>query len=265
MKNKIVTSIKKLFYLSKNNSIKWSGYFEIYEELFRPFKNKNITFVEIGVKNGGSLEIWKKYFGKQSRIIGIDINPKCQIFEKDGYEIFIGNQSSPEFWNFFFKKVGKVDIILDDGGHTNIDQITTTINTVSKIKNNGLLVIEDIHTSYSKEYNSSIKYSFINYTKKLIDEINLNSNSFFRKHVYSINFFEKIVAFKINRLKCKFNVSIQNGKKNHNIEDLTWTANELYINHINNFFSYIPFISLRKIKRFIKNRVNTSKIKKYFY
>jgi 23S rRNA U2552 (ribose-2'-O)-methylase RlmE/FtsJ len=259
-----MTLMKKLFYQSKNNSFKWSKYFDIYEELFNSYKNKNITFVEIGIANGGSLEIWKKYFGKSSRIIGIDINPECRIFEKDGYEIFIGNQSCPKFWKFFFKKVGNVDIILDDGGHTNLDQIITTLNTVNKINDNGLLVIEDTHTSYSKEYNSSTKYSFVNFAKKLIDDINLNSNSYLRKFIYSIFFFDSIIVFKINKNKCKFNKLIQNRGKNYNIKNLTWMANELNINFVNKIFSYIPFISLRKIKRFIKNIINNNKIKKYF-
>ena len=232
--------------------------------MFNSYKNKNIIFVEIGIANGGSLEIWKKYFGKNSRIIGIDINPACKIFEKDGYEIFIGNQSCPKFWNFFFKKVGKVDIILDDGGHTNLDQIITTLNTVGKIKNNGLLVIEDTHTSYTKEYNSSAKYSFVNFAKKLIDDINLNSNSYLRKFIYSILFFDSIIVFKINRNKCKLNKLIQNRGKNYNIENLTWMGNELNINFVNKIFFYIPFISLRKIKRLIKNIINNNKIKKYF-
>ena len=103
-----MTLIKKLFYQSKNQSFKWAKYFDLYEELFNSYKNKNIIFVEIGIANGGSLEIWKKYFGKNSRIIGIDINPACKIFEKDGYEIFIGNQSCPKFWNFFLKKLEKL-------------------------------------------------------------------------------------------------------------------------------------------------------------
>ena len=50
---------------------------------FSKFKDKNITFVEIGVYNGGSLKIWKNYFGPKSRIIGIDINPDCKKFEDD--------------------------------------------------------------------------------------------------------------------------------------------------------------------------------------
>ena len=66
-----------LFYNSKNRSIKWKNYFSIYEKLFEKY-GKKITFVEIGVLDGGSLEIWKKYFGKDSRIIGIDNNPECK-------------------------------------------------------------------------------------------------------------------------------------------------------------------------------------------
>ena len=74
--------IKELFKNSKNLTSKWSNYFKVYEDLFRKYKNKDITFVEIGIQNGGSLDIWRKYFTKNSKIIGIDINPECKKFEK---------------------------------------------------------------------------------------------------------------------------------------------------------------------------------------
>ena len=51
--------IKHLFKNSKNSSSKWEKYFEIYENVFKNYKNRDITFVEIGVHNGGSLEIWR--------------------------------------------------------------------------------------------------------------------------------------------------------------------------------------------------------------
>ena len=72
-----MTEVYKLFLSSKNYSSKYKKYFTIYEDLFNKFKGKDITFVEIGIQNGGSLEIWKKYFGKNSKIIGIDFNPEC--------------------------------------------------------------------------------------------------------------------------------------------------------------------------------------------
>ena len=128
--------IEKLFYSSKNKSEKVEKYFSVYEEVFKKYKNEDITIVEIGVRNGGSLDIWRNYFSKNSRIIGIDLNPECKKFEREGVEIFIGNQSDPSFWDTFFKKVGMVDIIVDDGGHTSMDQIVTLVSTVNKRRRN---------------------------------------------------------------------------------------------------------------------------------
>ena len=148
-------SLKEEFYKLDNFSTKWEKYFAVYEDIFQKYKNKEITFVEIGVFNGGSLKLWKNYFGPNSRIIGIDLNKECKKFEdkKNNIEIFIGNQSDEQFWDNFFDSVGKVDVILDDGGHTNIDQIITATKVIENIKDGGLLATEDTHTSYLKEYN----------------------------------------------------------------------------------------------------------------
>jgi hypothetical protein len=94
-----------LFNNSKYYSLKYKNYFPIYEKLFSRFKNRKVTFVEIGVFSGGSLFMWKNFFGKDSRIIGIDLNPDAKQFEKYGFEIFIGNQSSKIFWKNFFEKI----------------------------------------------------------------------------------------------------------------------------------------------------------------
>jgi len=176
------TELLDLFYKSKNKSLKWKKYFPIYEKLFNKFKNKKIVFVEIGVLDGGSLEIWKSFFGKDARIIGIDNNPACKKLENNNFEIFIGSQSDPNFWSNFFNVVGNVDIVLDDGGHTNDQQITTLINCIPRINNGGLHIVEDTHTSYQKHYGNPYKFSFINFSIKLKDyilnffiEINLNN------------------------------------------------------------------------------------------
>ena len=83
-----MSETEKLWKESKYQSYKLKKYFKVYDHIFSPYKNKKITFVEIGVLNGGSLFIWKKFFGEQARIIGIDMNPDCKKFEKDGFEIF---------------------------------------------------------------------------------------------------------------------------------------------------------------------------------
>ena len=86
-------------------SHKWESYFDIYGELLNEYKNQNITFVEVGVHNGGSLFMWKKFFGKNSRIIGIDLNPKAKELEKYGFEIFIGSQGDSIFGLTSIKKL----------------------------------------------------------------------------------------------------------------------------------------------------------------
>mgnify|MGYP001364377661 CR=1 FL=1 len=210
----------KSFYNSKYLSLKYKNYFLIYDKLFNKYKNKKIIFVEIGVFSGGSLFMWRNFFGKKAKIIGIDLNPDSKKFEKYGFKIFIGDQSKEIFWKKFFSKVGKVDIILDDGGHTNYQQIMTTNSCIPNIKDNGMLVTEDVHTSFIKDkwYNPS-KYSFINYCKKLIDDINTrfpkikNHNYSLKKYIYSIQNFESIVCFNVNRKLCKINSEIRNPRK----------------------------------------------------
>jgi hypothetical protein len=106
--------IYRCYKSSKYESIKHSSYFQVYEELLSRYKNKKITFVEIGVLNGGSLFMWRNYFGSEARIIGVEFNPAAKKWEDDGFEIHIGSQSDTEFWDNFFASVGDVDVILDD-------------------------------------------------------------------------------------------------------------------------------------------------------
>ena len=165
-------NFKSLFLKSKLQSIKLNSYFYTYDSIFKEFRNKPITFVEVGIFGGGSLFMWKKYFHPKSRIIGIDLNPLSKNYEKYGFEIFIGDQEDENFWKRFYRKIGKIDILLDDGGHTDTQQTQTLVSSVTNIRKNGLIVIEDVHTSYFTEFGNPSKNSFVNYSKKIIDLIN---------------------------------------------------------------------------------------------
>ena len=79
------------------------------------------------------------------------MNPDAKQFEKFGFEIFIGNQSSKIFWKSFFDKVGNIDILLDDGGHTNYQQIITCCSCIPYINDDGILAVEDVYHSYVKK------------------------------------------------------------------------------------------------------------------
>ena len=221
-----------LFKTSKLQSVKLNSYFNIYENLFKEYRNKPITFVEVGIFGGGSLFMWKKYFHPKSRIIGIDLNPLSKSYEKYGFEIFIGDQENENFWRNFYKKVGKIDILLDDGGHTDLQQMQTLLSSIKNIKDDGLIVVEDVHTSYLTEFGNPSKNSFVNYSKKIIDLLNyrysgLNKlkykkniiNELYKKYIFSISFFESIVSFRINKKSCINSKVIWNKKKINKIKD----------------------------------------------
>ena len=186
--NKIFKSFKK----SKKYSIKWSNYFEIYEKILKKYINKNITIVEVGVGDGGSLFMWRHFLGKKAKVIGIEMNPESKKLENSGFEIFIGDQSSEKFWKKFFKKVGKIDILIDDGGHTNLQQITTLMQSIPYIKNGGSIIVEDTHTSFMnyKGFKNPSKNSFISFSTKLIENLH-RRNPMLKKEL--INFLIKLV------------------------------------------------------------------------
>ena len=81
----------------KRVSLKSNTYFQAYEELFSGV-GKEIIFAEIGVMHGGSMFMWREYFGNKAKIIGIDLHPNAKELEKHGFEIFVGSQSDqPKF------------------------------------------------------------------------------------------------------------------------------------------------------------------------
>ncbi len=281
-------NFKSLFYNCKLQSIKLNSYFDIYETIFKEFRNKPITFVEVGIFGGGSLLMWKKYFHPQSRIIGIDLNPNSKVYEKYGFEIFIGDQEEENFWKKFYKKVGKVDIVLDDGGHTDTQQMQTLISSINNIKQNGLIAIEDVHTSYFTEFGNPSKNSFVNYSKKIVDLINSryfslnksinNTNKIsklFKKNIYSVTFHESLIAFKISKKKNIVSKPVWNRRQIKKIKDFRYKKNKnnvwqtaIYIKKIIPK-SLINSYLLRRfsigIIKFLINKNKKKKLIKYFF
>ena len=198
---KIDSKVYESYLKSPYSSLKLSTYFNVYDQLLSKYRDKSVVFLEIGILDGGSLFMWRDFFGPQARIIGVDLNPEAKKWEEEGFEIFIGDQSSAEFWKNTLNTIGKLDIVLDDGGHTYEQQIMTTESVIPFINDGGVIIIEDCHTSYMKKFGFK-KLSFINYAKYLIDNINKRyvefNNETSEKRVWSIQFFESIVALHIN-------------------------------------------------------------------
>ena len=153
---------------------KWFHYFDIYETHFARFRGKSPVMVEIGVGGGGSLEMWREYFGPGSRIVGVDNNPDCKAYESEGTEVFIGSQDDPTLIDSIFAKYPHVDIVLDDGSHIMHHMIDTFNLMYDRLQPKGVYMVEDTHTCYWHEYGGGLhrEGSFMEFAKQKLDEIN---------------------------------------------------------------------------------------------
>lgn len=155
---------------------KYLPYFPVYEQFFAKYRNQDLTFIEVGVQGGGSLQMWRKYFGDTARIIGVDVDEGVLQRKAENVEIFIGNQEDALFWANFIPHVGNIDVFLDDGGHQMNQQIVTLNAIWPKIAIGGVYMIEDTHTSYFNDWGNGLyrPHTMMEYSKKIIDMVNLN-------------------------------------------------------------------------------------------
>jgi SAM-dependent methyltransferase len=124
---------------------KWEHYFEIYDRHLSKFRGKAPTIVEIGIYSGGSLPMWQHYFGPGTQVVGIDIEPACKAYEREGVRVFIGDQADRSFWARFREQVPKVDILIDDGGHEPEQQSVSLEEMLPHMTPGGVYICEDVH------------------------------------------------------------------------------------------------------------------------
>lgn len=210
---------KEAFLKTPYFSTKHESYFKVYDQVVNKIKCRSDqppTIVEIGILHGGSLFMWRDLFGADARIIGVDLNPAALKWRENGFEIYIGNQSSPAFWKEFYDEVGAIDFLVDDGGHTNRQQIVTVVNAIDNVKPGGIILIEDTDTSFIKEFGNPSRYSFLNFSKKIVDVLyekqatGLESSNFGR-NIESVMFLDSIVIFEIKDDSSIQSKSIDNG------------------------------------------------------
>jgi hypothetical protein len=182
---------------------KWKHYFPIYERHFKDFVNKSATFIEIGCGQGGSLQMWKRYFGPHARIIGIDIKPECKAFEEDQIEVYIGPQQEHQFLQRVINEVGTPDIVLDDGSHVMSHIIASFQFLYPRMAKNGIYLVEDLHAAYWDEFEGGLRKpsTFIEVCKDLIDELNADHTlgalqpTEFTRSTLSMHFYDSVAVF----------------------------------------------------------------------
>lgn len=153
---------------------KWQHYFDIYHRHLAAFRGQPVTVLEFGVFHGGSLHMWREYFGPAARIVGVDIDPRCAGLSDEQAEVVIGDQADRAFLAGLARDLGPLDVVIDDGGHTMEQQLATFDVLWPAVRTGGVLLVEDLHTSYWPEYGGGLRApgTFIERTKALVDTVN---------------------------------------------------------------------------------------------
>lgn len=130
---------------------KWRHYFDIYDRHLSRFRNTEAHILEIGVYSGGSLEMWRDYFGLQAHLYGIDIEDACRKYDGHvGAKVFIGDQGDRAFWRRFRQSVPRLDVLIDDGSHYPPHQMVTAEEILPHLQLGGVYICEDVHGGFNR-------------------------------------------------------------------------------------------------------------------
>ena len=182
---------------------KWTHYFPVYEKHFGPLRNKPIKVLEIGILNGGSLEMWRHYFGPDAQIVGVDINQTCKEHEFPGVHVRIGDQSDESFLQSLIDEFGEFDLVIDDGSH-HVNHVKKTFQYLyPRIASEGIYFIEDTHAAYWPSHGGSLDHpdSINNVSKQMIDKINADHTKgqvgvdYYTRNTKCMTVYDSIVVF----------------------------------------------------------------------
>lgn len=193
-------------------SDKWEHYLAVYETEVGPIVEigEPVNILEIGVQNGGSLEIWHKYLPAGSRVVGVDIDQRCSDLKFPEQVTFIqANAAEPEICNILPDI--SFDIIIDDGSHVFEDIVASFGLLFDRLTLGGKYIIEDLETSYDSNYGGGLRShrSSVEWAKGFIDALNVyhvapdalvdaadgESLKRFGSRLWKMSFYDSVVVF----------------------------------------------------------------------
>ncbi len=204
----------------KNSTI--HNYTEIYEPYFQKIQHASLRFLEIGIAGGASARMWEAYFDNAA-LFFLDIEPKAvsdiqQKLSQRSRCFICDQENQKELLHFIEQSGGKFDVIIDDGGHTMQQQITSFKALFPSLNKNGIYIIEDLHTSFWQQYGGTGSQTnpeagpqtTLHFLKELVIDVNtiggytglgdfskcpssINEKlSYFQQHIKSIHFYNSL-------------------------------------------------------------------------
>ena len=210
---------------------------DIYHEIFENIRQNPITILEFGVQNGGSLEIWSRFFNNFKFVIGVDVDSSIALlnFNNENIITIVGDATSVETAELISSRFGSIDVVVDDGSHINTDVIKTFLLNWNVVSEGGFYAIEDTHSSYQQSYGGGFqsKNSIINFFKILVElthfefwGLNISILDLFEEsefsyllsearvdltNIESIHFFQSMIVLKKKKLDNKM-IRVVKGK-----------------------------------------------------
>lgn len=158
-------------------SDKWASYLSYYGNLLSRYRDRPVRILEIGIQNGGSLEIWSRFFPNALQIVGCDINERCHqlVYDDPRISVVVGDANDPDVFSKIMEISAEYDIIIDDGSHVSDDVVRSFAIYFPHLVAGGTYIAEDMHCGYWRHFKGGIEapYSSISFFKRLADFVNL--------------------------------------------------------------------------------------------
>ncbi|MET7682445.1 hypothetical protein [Streptomyces sp. NPDC005423] len=214
---------------------KWGThkYAQHYQRYLQHLKDEEFNLLEIGIggynragQGGASLRMWKHFFPR-AQIFGMDIQDKSFV-DEDRITTFVGDQSDPESLLAIQEKIGRLDVIIDDGSHRSPHVVTTFHTLFPLLTDGGIYAVEDTQSSYWPEWMGSEDLdspdTSMGLLKRLTDGLNYEEfvdddyePTYFDRNIRSVHFFHNLVIIekgvnaegsnKRQALKARYNTS----------------------------------------------------------
>jgi hypothetical protein len=123
----------------------YHDYLRHYDRLLRPYMDQEgLALLEVGVKKGGSMVLWRELFPDSASIWGLDINPDVPIFPRDaGIKVLVLDSTDADEVQASLRG-RRFHIIIDDGFHTPEAQLATFNALYPFLEPTGIYIIEDV-------------------------------------------------------------------------------------------------------------------------
>lgn len=155
---------------------KWASYLDVYGRLLDPVRENIRSVLEIGVQNGGSLEVWARYLPRVTKIIGCDIDVSCGklTYSDPRITVIVGDATDKKTKKKVLDVSSTFDLIIDDGSHLPADIIKTFWTYFPSLNHGGYLIIEDLCASYWSSHRGGLAHSesSMQFLKLLADIVN---------------------------------------------------------------------------------------------